>query len=108
MRDACSEPLHAANPGGPPEMTKVVAIASPKGGTGKSMLTALLGSEAAAVGKKVLMIDADPQQTLTLWKAQCEVNDIPLTNMEFAHIAFGKQPTRISSSSTIKAQPTNA
>jgi len=68
-------------------MTKVVAIASPKGGTGKSMLTALLGSEAAAVGKKVLMIDADPQQTLTLWKAQCEVNDIPLTNMEFAHIA---------------------
>jgi|HubBroStandDraft_6_1064221.scaffolds.fasta_scaffold1180914_1 cellulose biosynthesis protein BcsQ len=60
-------------------MTKVVAIASPEGGTGKSMLTALLGSEAAAVGKKVLLIDADPQQTLTLWKAQCEVNDIPLT-----------------------------
>jgi len=67
-------------------VAKIVALASPKGGTGKSMLTALIGSETAAQGRRVLMIDADPQATLMLWKSQCEANEVELTNMEFEHL----------------------
>lgn len=67
-------------------MTKVVALASPKGGTGKSMLTALIGSETAAQGRRVLMIDADPQGTLMLWKSQCEANEVELPGMDFEHL----------------------
>lgn len=44
---------------------KVVSIINYKGGVGKTTLTANLGAYAASVGKRVLMIDLDPQTQLT-------------------------------------------
>jgi chromosome partitioning protein len=44
---------------------KVVAIASYKGGVGKTTLTANIGAAIAGWGKRVLMIDLDPQANLT-------------------------------------------
>ncbi|SNQ50433.1 putative Chromosome partitioning protein parA [Frankia canadensis] len=44
---------------------KVVAIASYKGGVGKTTLTANIGAAIARLGKRVLMIDLDPQANLT-------------------------------------------
>lgn len=44
---------------------KVVSIINYKGGVGKTTLTANLGAYAASQGKRVLMIDLDPQTHLT-------------------------------------------
>jgi MinD-like ATPase involved in chromosome partitioning or flagellar assembly len=40
--------------------TEIIAIASGKGGTGKTLISACLGYSLANAGHKVLMIDADP------------------------------------------------
>ena len=44
---------------------KVVSVINYKGGVGKSTLAANLGAYAASVGRRVLMIDMDPQTHLT-------------------------------------------
>ena len=44
---------------------KIVSVINYKGGVGKTTLTANLGAYAASKGKRVLMIDLDPQSSLT-------------------------------------------
>jgi len=48
----------------------VITLASRKGGAGKSTLTAQLAAQAHVLGKRVLVIDADPQGSLKLWHAR--------------------------------------
>ena len=45
----------------------IIALASPKGGAGKTMATILLACEAAQNGSRVLAIDADPQGSASQW-----------------------------------------
>lgn len=45
----------------------VVTVASRKGGSGKSTLTAHLAAYANKASRRCLLVDADPQGSLTLW-----------------------------------------
>ena len=47
-------------------MSRVIAIGIQKGGTGKTQSTVNLGADLVRKGKKVLLIDADPQSSLTV------------------------------------------
>jgi chromosome partitioning protein len=47
-------------------MPHVIAVVSHKGGTGKTSLVQNLGVELAKIGQRVLLVDFDPQSTLTI------------------------------------------
>src|SRR5690606_11057457 len=51
--------------GGQGDVMTVISVINYKGGVGKTTLTANIGSELASRGKTVLLIDLDPQASLT-------------------------------------------
>ena len=47
-------------------MCKVISVGNNKGGVGKTTTTSNLGAGLARAGKRVLIVDADPQGTARL------------------------------------------
>lgn len=45
----------------------VIVLASPKGGSGKSTTAVLLGTELYLAGAKIVFLDCDPNQSVSLW-----------------------------------------
>ena len=60
----------------------VITLASRKGGAGKSTLTAQLAAQAQVAGKRVLVIDADPQGSLKLWHSRRAARRLKLVTPE--------------------------
>ena len=58
---------------------KVVSVVNQKGGVGKSTTVYNLGAGLAMDGKKVLILDVDPQGDLTKMLGQRKPHDLPLT-----------------------------
>ena len=77
--------------------TKVIAVANQKGGVGKSTTVYNLGAGLAMQGKRVLLLDVDPQGDLTKMLGLRKPNELPLTlgnamNDIVAGVSGGEHP----------------
>lgn len=63
-----------------------ITIASPKGGSGKTMTTILLAGEFAAAGHKVLVVDTDPQESASRWHRNSKKVGFALRNIDLASV----------------------
>ena len=61
-------------------MSTVITLATSKGGTGKTTLAAGLATYWHKQGKKVGLVDADPNANLTRWFGKGHLENIPLTS----------------------------
>ena len=58
---------------------EIIAIANQKGGVGKTTTTLSLGVALAKQGQRVLLVDADPQASLTTWMGWQDQDSLPAT-----------------------------
>ncbi len=60
-------------------MSSIIACSNQKGGTGKTTTVANLGIGLAQAGKRVLVVDADPQGSLSISLGYTQPDELPVT-----------------------------
>lgn len=75
-------------------LQKIIVVANQKGGAGKTTITVQLAYSLMLTGYKVLVVDADEQNTATRWCSLSDSSQLPASNMAAAggklHNAIGK------------------
>lgn len=71
----------------------VIAVVNQKGGTGKTTTCENLGIGLANEGKKVLLVDTDPQGSLTIALGNPRPDDLPVTLTDLMAKIMQDQPT---------------
>jgi chromosome partitioning protein len=73
---------------------EVIAIVNQKGGVGKTTTCANLGIGLALKGKRVLLIDGDPQASLTISLGQPQPDELPITLTDILNKILVKSPLK--------------
>lgn len=78
------------------EKPTVIAVVNQKGGTAKTTTVENLGIGLAKAGKKVLLIDTDPQASLTICLGYPRPDDLPVTLTELLSSSINERPVNLS------------